>query len=66
MQDIKKLLYNITIYNIIRQIEDGWQSPFFIAEYIVGLDVWKSLSRDSQRILATRVHGIIIDNNLRK
>lgn len=53
MQDIIKLLDKITIYNIIRQIEDGWQSPFFIAEYIVGSDIWKSLSRDDQRILAT-------------
>ena len=64
MQDIKKLLDKITVYNVISKIEDGWQSPFFIAEYIVGLDVWKSLSRDDQRKLAASVHRIVIDNKL--
>ena len=64
MQDIKKLLDKITVYNVISKIEDGWQSPFFIAEYIVGLEVWKSLSRDDQRKLAASVHRIVIDNKL--
>lgn len=64
MQDIKKLLDKITVDNVIIQIEYGLKSSFFIAEYIVGLDMWKSLSRDDQRILATRVHRIMEDNKL--
>lgn len=64
MQDIKKLLDKITVDNVIRQIENRLQSPFFIAEYIVGLEVWKSLSRDDQRILAAHVRRIMIDNKL--
>ena len=57
--DIKSLLDKITIENVNRQIADGWQSAFFIAEYIVGLDVWKSLSRDDQRMLAHHVNKVM-------
>ena len=63
-EDINKLLDKITIANVNKQISDGLQSSFFMAEYIVGLDVWKSLSRDDQRILAARVHRIIRENRL--
>ena len=59
MEDIKKLLDKITVENVNKQIADGWQSSFFIAEYITGLDIWKSLSRDDQRILASRVNRVI-------
>lgn len=65
MGDIKKLLDKITIDSVTGQIKDGWESSFFIAEYIVGLDEWKSLSRDDQRILAARVHRIVSDKLLR-
>lgn len=59
MEDIKNLLDKITVENVTRQIAYGWQSPFFMAEYIIGLDIWKSLSRDDQRILANRVRMIM-------
>lgn len=64
MGDIKKLLDKITIDSVTAQMKDGWESSFFIAEYIVGLDEWKSLSRDDQRILAARVHRIVSDKLL--
>ena len=62
MGDIKKLLDKITVENVTKQIKDGWQSSFFIAEYIVGLEVWKSLSRDDQRILASHVDRVVKKN----
>lgn len=64
MEDINKLLDKITVENIVVQIADGWESSFFIAEYIVGIDAWKSLSSDDKRILASRVNRIVRDNKL--
>lgn len=64
MEDMKKLLDKITVENIIIQKEDGWTSSFVIAEYIVGIDVWKYLSGDDRMILATRVNRISRANNL--
>lgn len=64
MEDMKKLLDKIIVENIIIQIDDGWTSSFVIAKYIIGIDVWGSLSGEDRMILASRVNRIARDNNL--
>lgn len=62
MEDIKKLLGKITVKNVNKKMEDGWTNPSFIAKYIVGIDVWRSLSEDNQRVLIYYVDKIVKEN----
>jgi len=64
MEYVKKLLNKITVENITVQITDGWKSSDIIAKYIVGIDVWESLPTWDRRILKSRVHKLVIDNEL--
>lgn len=63
----EKLKGKITVESVTKQIEDGWTNPYIIIEHIVGTDAWRSLPDWDQKILAARVHRIVIENEyLRK
>lgn len=64
MEDIKKLLDKITVENVNKQITEGWTNSSFIAEYIVGTNVWECLLEWHRKILAARVHRVIRENKL--
>ena len=64
MEDTTKLLDEITVENVKKQIADGWTSSFFIAEHIIGSDIWKCLPDWDQRIITARVHRVIRENKL--
>ena len=64
MEDTKKLLDKITVENVNRQIAEGWTNSFFIAEYIVGTNVWECLPEWDRKILTARVHRVIRENKL--
>ncbi len=63
-ENIKKLLDEITVENINMQIAEGWINSSFIAEYIIGTDVWKRLPEWDRKILAARVHRVVVENKL--
>lgn len=64
MVETGKLLDEITVENITKQIEKGWRSPFFITKYMLGIEMWKSLSKDDRMMLIARVNKIVRENNL--
>lgn len=59
----EKLSDKITVESITEQIEKGWTNPFFILENIVGLDASRSLPEWDKKILAARVHKIVMEND---
>ena len=64
MEDAKTLSNKITVENVKIQIEDGWESSHTIAEYIIGINVWRSLPEWDRKILTARVHRVIRENKL--
>ena len=64
MEDTAKLLDEITVDNVKKQIADGWTNSSFIAEHIIGDSIWECLSDWDRKIITARVHRVIRENKL--
>lgn len=64
MEGTTKLLDEITVENVKRQIADGWTNSFFVAEHIIGYAIWECLSDWDRKIITARIHRVIRENKL--